>query len=199
MHAGEEKGWDVLAGLDPEKVCQEALVTCNRNNGIYTLKSFGMDLCISPKEKNILSNAPDSDMLLNDLNLYSILSFLWYLANAKGIPFSGKLVRPENLKGGGLFSKGTHVLPLERISKKYNKNIEGFHLRGRELCCEQLEYGDASIKLLPLPRIPVTLIFWKGDKEFPPRTDLLFDSTSEFQVPIDILWSIAMMSVLIML
>ena len=62
-----------------------------------------------------------------------------------------------------------------------------------------MNYGDASVELLPLPRIPVTLILWLSDYEFPARADLLFDSTCEQRLPLDVIWSIAMMSVLVML
>jgi hypothetical protein len=40
---------------------------------------------------------------------------------------------------------------------------------------------------------------WLEDDEFPARLDLLFDSTCAMHLPTDIIWSIAMMSVLIML
>ncbi|MBI3593004.1 MAG: DUF3786 domain-containing protein, partial [Nitrospirae bacterium] len=46
---------------------------------------------------------------------------------------------------------------------------------------------------------PVALILWAADEEFPSRVDLLFDSTCELQLPLDIIWSIAMMSLLLML
>jgi hypothetical protein len=59
--------------------------------------------------------------------------------------------------------------------------------------------GDASIKLFPLPRIPVVLTLWLEDEEFPAGADLFFDSTCDLQLPTDIIWSIAMMSILIML
>ncbi len=71
--------------------------------------------------------------------------------------------------------------------------------KGKELCAEVLGFGDASLKLLPMPRIPVTLILWSADEEFPPRADLLLDGSCEIQLPIDIIWSIAMISVLVML
>jgi hypothetical protein len=50
-----------------------------------------------------------------------------------------------------------------------------------------------------MPRIPVTLILWLSDEEFPARADLLFDSTCEIHLPLDILWSIAMMTILVFL
>jgi len=55
------------------------------------------------------------------------------------------------------------------------------------------------LKLLPMPRVPVILILWLEDEEFPSRAELLLDSTCELQIPLDIIWSISMLSVLVML
>ncbi len=199
MSMGEEKVWEVLSGLEPGDVCRGSQALYDGAKGVYTLKSFGWDIHVSTKDRSIFSDVSGSSVLFQELGEFSTLSILHYLAGAKDISLSGHLVRPDHLKGGHLFSRGTHVLPLNELSEKYHDDIDGFLLKGRTLGAEELQYGDCAIKLLPVPRIPVTLIYWKGDDEFPPRSDLLFDSTSEFQASIDILWSIAMMSVLIMI
>ena len=62
-----------------------------------------------------------------------------------------------------------------------------------------MKYGDASLRLYPLPRVPVVMTLWLEDEEFPPRVDLFFDTTCSMQMPVDMLWSVAMMSILIML
>ena len=142
-----------------------------------------------------------SNLLLNQLVFYSKISILVYLINSRNIPLSGELKKPNDISGGlPFFSQGTHVLPVDTISEKYgnNGNIQEFIRRGSELGGEQLNYGDASIRLFPFPRIPVVLILWKNDEEFPARANLLFDSTCELQLPIDIIWSTAMMSLLVM-
>jgi hypothetical protein len=119
--------------------------------------------------------------------------------NAKEIALSGRLIKPENIRGGEFFFQGSHMLPLGQLAGKNTNDKEGFITRGKELSGRLLEYGDASFEILPLPRIPVTLILWLSDEEFPARMDILFDSTCEIQVPLDIIWSIAMMSILVFL
>lgn len=91
------------------------------------------------------------------------------------------------------------MLPLENLAKKYGETKEAFMQRGKELCAEAQNYGDASIRLSPMPRIPIILILWLQDDEFPPRADLLLDSTCGYQLPLDIIWSLAMLSVLVMM
>ena len=91
------------------------------------------------------------------------------------------------------------MLPLDKLAERYGNDKAGFIEKGKKLNGNLMNYGDASVELLPLPGIPVTLILWLSDDEFPARADLLFDSTCEQRLPLDILWSIAMMSVLVIL
>lgn len=196
---GECRAWEMLDSLDPEKVCSRAKVSYYRMLNKYTLNMFGKNIIVSLTGKAIHNDSKESDLLLNKLSDYSRLSILWYLVSAKEIAFTKKLVRPEDLKGGNIYSKGTHILPLDKLADKYGSSIHGFLKRGMEIGGEVLNYGDASLRLFPFPRVPVTIILWKGDNEFSPRSDLLFDSTCELQLPVDIIWSTAMMSVLVML
>jgi hypothetical protein len=199
MSSGEEKAWEALANLDPGDVCRRAQAVFDSAEGLYTLKSFSRKISVSPRDKRIFSPGVENDVLMQRLGYFSRLSFLWYLVHAKDIPLSGKSVRPADLKGGQLFFRGTHVIPLERLAEIYCSRMEDFIMKGKDLSAEKLMFGDASIKLLPLPRIPVVLILWGGDEEFPARADLLLDSSCEFHLPLDIIWSVAMMSVLIMM
>ncbi len=199
MSPGEQKAWEILEKLNPNDVCRRADVIFDKASGLYTLKSYSMDFYISPKKREIFSNSAGSDVLLHKLGYFFKLSALCYLNNAKDIPLTERLVKPDNLRGGQLFFRGSHVLPLDKIAGKYGDNIKGFLTKGKNLSGEQLEYGDASLRLFPFPNVPVVVILWGADDEFPSRADLLFDSTSELQLLIDNIWSIAMMSILIML
>jgi hypothetical protein len=43
------------------------------------------------------------------------------------------------------------------------------------------------------------LLLWKKDPEFTARAGLLFDSSARLHLPVDVIWSTAMMSLLAML
>jgi hypothetical protein len=158
-----------------------------------------MDISIDPRNKRIQSDAAEGSLLLDKLGYFSRLSILWYLTGAKEIPLSGRLVQPENLKGGQIFFRGTHILPLDKLASRYGKDTEGFIKRGERLGGRRLAHGDTSIELFPFPRIPVVLILWGEDEEFPARADLLFDSTCQLHLALDVLWSTSMKSILIMM
>ncbi|MCG2710204.1 MAG: DUF3786 domain-containing protein, partial [Thermodesulfovibrionales bacterium] len=161
--------------------------------------SFGMDFSVHPGKREIKNIQPEGEIILKKYSYFFNLSALCYLINAKDIPLSGKLVKPAGLKGSDIFFRGSHVLPLDKIAERYGNDRTGFIEKGKNLNGNIMSYGDASVELLPLPRIPVTLILWLSDDEFGSRADLLFDSTCEQRLPLDVIWSIAMMSVLVVL
>lgn len=195
MSTGELKAWEILKTLDPADVCKRAGVRYDPANAGYTLRSLGKDFLLTLNDERMSGD----DLFLKRLGYFFRLSALCYLNSAMDIPSTGRLIKPSDLKGGQLFFRGAHVLPLDGLAAKYGTNVDGFLNKGAELGAGTEQYGDAALRLLPFPRIPVCLILWKQDDEFPARADLLLDSSSEMQVPLDILWSVSMMTVLAMM
>jgi hypothetical protein len=195
--SGEDQAWAKLVTLDPAEVCHRATARFDKQTETYTLKSYGCDISVSPKDKKIFSSSPKGNALLDRLD--SALTLLWCLASAHSLPLSGKLIKPESLPGGQIFVKGTHVLPLAPLAEKYAHAPEGFIESGKMWGGKTLDYGDAAIELWPLPQAPTTLILRTADEEFPALVNLLLDSNCEFQLPTDIIWSTCMMSATILL
>lgn len=199
VSSGEEKAWERLLNLEPSNVCKRAGVLYDRETASYILKSFGFDFSVSPLKREIRNLSEKGEIFTKRLAYFFNIPVLSYLVNAKEIPLSGRLIKPENIRGGEFFFKGSHLLPLDKVAEKYGNDRKGFTTKGREFSGRILDYGDTSFEFLPLPSIPVTLILWLSEEEFPARTDLLFDSTCEIQLPLDTIWSIAMMSILVLL
>lgn len=200
MHStGEEKAWDILSGLDYSDVSLNASVLPDKHGGFFRIRSFCTDFYVYPARKKIHTDSEWGNTVLKQYGYFFCHACLWYLVHAKNIPLTGRLVKPANLKEGGLFFRGTHELPLDRIGNLYGNDRNAFIRKGRELCGNLTSFGDVSFELFPLPRIPVTIILWLQDEEFPSRSEFLLDSSCEIHLPVDIIWSIAMLSVLVML
>ena len=39
------------------------------------------------------------------------------------------------------------------------------------------DYGDVAVTVSGFPRVPVTVVLWRGDEEFPPDGNMLFDGS----------------------
>jgi len=196
--SGENKAWSILETSNPDDLCRNASVAFDRESGCYLVKSYGVDFIVSLPDKRITSQSTGSDVLLQRLGGFFRLSILWYLTRAREIPCAGKLVKLQQVRGGDIFSRGSHVLPLEKVAAKYGRNKTGFLEKGKTLGGEEVKLADAAVRLYPFPRIPVVVALWLEDAEFPARADILLDSTCDLQLPTDVLWSVAMMSLLIL-
>ena len=199
MPSGEERAWEILSSLEPPTVCRNAGVLFDADAVSYTVRAFCHDFSVCIAEKHIKEASASAKFLRERYGYFFTYSCLWYLICAKNIPLSNRLVKPTNIRGGEMFFRGSHTLPLDSLANRYADDKDAFIQRGKDLCAEALNYGDASLRLFPMPRIPVVLILWQKDDEFPPRADLLLDSTCDIHLPLDIIWSVARMSILVMM
>jgi hypothetical protein len=196
---GEAKAWEALAERRPKDVCSGAGVSYDPSSRSYTIRSFGIDFTVSSEARTITSSDPRSTLFLDRYKDFFRLSILWYLTSAKDIPATGRLIRPLDVKGGQRFFSGTHVLPLDQIAERFGRDKVSFVAQGPKFGAEIAAFGDAAVRLSPLPRVPVTILLYFQDDEYPSRVTLFFDSTVDFQLSLsDIVWSVSMMATLVM-
>lgn len=199
VDAAQEQAWEALAQLDPKTVCERAAVVYAAESACYTCTSLGQNVVVDLAGRTLSCESPIGNLMLGRLGYFCRISILHYLVHARNLPLSGHLVSPADLASGQLYFRGSHILPTGQLAKAYGDSPERLVTRAKALGGHALDYGDAAVKLLPLPRIPVVLVLWRGDDEFPPRASLLFDATSEEHLAADIVWSTAMLSVLMFL
>lgn len=204
MESGIDMAWGMLLQREATDVCRDTPAEHDQEGGCYRLVSLGHEFMLCPEARSVTGTTPQACTLRERHSLYLDHALVWYMAAVGGmgkdIGRSGRLIRPSDLKGGHhFFTRGTHVLPLGELAARHGADAEGFLDKGQSLGGTLAQYADAAIELLPMPRVPVLLMLWLGDDEFPARADLLFDSSAEFMAPLDVLWAAAMLSVAAML
>ena len=199
MNTGEQHAWKKLTSLASDDVCSRTGAIFNRDSETYSLDLFDQRVDVSPGSCEIIGHTPQAEHLLTALSHFSRLSVLGFLIHAQDIHLSGRLVKPGELPGVDAMVRGSHTLPLDELSARYAENIEELLPRGQAYGGIPQDHGDASLLLHPFKALPVVLILWSGDEEFPARSDLLLDASSRYQAPPDILWCVMMLTVLAML
>ena len=109
------------------------------------------------------------------VSLVTRIMVLHYLIRGDGTPEKGDLIPYKEIPGGlmyaGVFERRM-VTPLLDV---FGQAPERFLEAGLAMGGETAALGDVSFSLRVLPRVPVTLVLWKGDEEFPPWIQVLFD------------------------
>jgi hypothetical protein len=182
-----EELWRQLIELEPQATAQRAECQYLGDSSSYKIVFLGGDFFVDLNNKTILpTEAGDKDKPAGFLEQLCILA---YLISARQLPLAGKLVGPEKLKGGQFFFRGPHALPTDKLEKTFGNEPELLFRPAEKLNAVRCDFGDASLRLLVFPRIPVTFVIWAGDEEFAARASILFDQTAGEQLPLDALGS----------
>jgi len=128
---------------------------------------------LDPEQETIREIEPDPSRALSQA--FQIL-LIRYLASPETRVLGTEITEKE-LPGGPTFFQGPHELQLGPLLERFGKDAAGFTRRGLELGGQQVEHGDAAVKFLPFPEIPVTIILWEADEEFPASASILFDKS----------------------
>jgi hypothetical protein len=180
--------WDKLSQLHPTDVCNRAEAIYNPAREGFVLPVYNLRYLILPKQRRILRVQWNDQSVEEGLPPYFCLMVLVYLTEAKDLKPNHSWVSEKDLKGGSTFFRGPHSLWVTELEDLYGKNPPAFLEAGRRLGGSEILYGDKGFALEVFPRIPLAYILWKGDEEFPPRIGVLFDSTIESHLPLDIIW-----------
>jgi hypothetical protein len=186
VHSVHPALWEGFAQADSsEEICRRSGAQFDESSGSYLIaflqehyRIVPSNLAVEPVSGPIPEGAPSIDLQV---------ILITYLLNAQEIPLTDKLVAGSSLKGGQCFFQGAHGFPLDPLLAQYGRDIEGFLNRGVSLGATQERYGDAGLRFAALPRVPVVMVLWGGDEEFPPRLSVLFDASIDQHLPLDVI------------
>lgn len=102
---------------------------------------------------------------------------LHYLTQAKGIPLSNKLVSFQELPEGANYFPTFAKRSIEPLVKHFGREPHRLIEAAERLGGHKVDYGDVAVAINGFKLVPVTIVLWRGDEEFPPRGNILFDAT----------------------
>ncbi len=192
--------WEQLDKLDGIKKAQRAKCQYLTNPVRYIVTLLNAEYVVNLSDKNIVSSRSGSPQSTGHLTVEPAefleqLCILAYLINARDLPLADKLVGAETLPGGQFFFRGLHSLPTEKLKNVFGNCPEVLHRVSAQFDAERCEFGDASIRLYVLPRLPLTIVIWRHCEEFDARASILFDQTAASQLPLDALLAAANLTV----
>lgn len=186
IHTVHPKLWERLSQLDPADVCRRSGAQFDEGSGSYCIDYLQERYRISPSSRTIalIQGTPSPEDPSIDLKVILIT----YLINAQEVPLADKIVAGSSLTGGKCFFQGSHQFPLDPLIERYGRDTEGFLDRGVSFGAARERYGDVGLRFAVLPRVPVIMVLWGADEEFPARLSCLFDASIEQHLPLDAIY-----------
>jgi hypothetical protein len=177
--------WEQLEKLDHADTARRAGCQHLSDPERYLLTMLNTDYIVRMDGRSI--SAVEAASTERPAEFLEQLCVLAYLINSKDQPLSGKLINGLQLPGGQFFFRGVHCLPTEKLEEIFGDHPKALLEAAKPLRAEKSEFGDASVCLRILPRVPVTVVVWGRDEEFEARASILFDKTAADHIPLDAL------------
>jgi hypothetical protein len=94
-------------------------------------------------------------------------------------PVSGRWIAFQELVGGQGYYQAFKKRVLKRIERKYGQTPDALLESAMRFKGEKSDLADVAVKIEPFDGAHVLLEIWRGDDEFGPSVDMLFDKSIE--------------------
>jgi len=116
---------------------------------------------------------------------------VYYLATSDGSYPTGAWHSFASLPDGQFYWRAFQGYTGDALSRRVGERSTGLaeaiaSIGGRPLSVEELSTNADRAWVVPaLPRVPIAILWWDADDEFPSRAEMLFDATAPNHLPID--------------
>ncbi len=189
----EERGYDkayaLAYKLAGEKLAQidDIAEQCRKSGAAYR-ESIGKKLITLPYlSRSHLVTLPDTEISLVEsqekVPLREKLLILHYLITARGTPAANKQITFRELPAGNVYFPTFTQRTITPLMNHFGKEPERLLTISAKLGGRKADYGDVGVTIYAFPRVPITIIFWRGDEELAPQGNILFDATVSDYLP----------------
>ena len=138
----------------------------------YSVKFLADTYTVELKEKRVISlscNVPAKD--------YTAILILHYLLKKlKGLPsVKGEWISFRELSGGAGYYPVFKKRVIGTIMRKFKADPRALLESLERLCGKKTQVADVSVALEVFDQVPILITFWKGDDEFGPEANVLYD------------------------
>ncbi|MDO8720666.1 MAG: DUF3786 domain-containing protein [Syntrophales bacterium] len=163
-----------LPYYDPEEMCRNAGAELLAPNGAKNIvfPFFVKKVNIAYPEGTVVYDEGADSIPPQEQGL-----ILHYLLGVNHLPLTGELITFREIPSGEFYYQPFLTRAQVPLVNTFGYDHELFLKAGKKLGGKEMEVGDASMTFHPFPKIPITLILWKGDEEFSPVGNILYDSS----------------------
>ncbi|MFH1639317.1 MAG: DUF3786 domain-containing protein [Chloroflexota bacterium] len=166
-----------LSSADPAEIAGRS--GAEYRGGSLYIKYLGATCRISLPDVEIAEENREN------LPLREKILVLHYLLTAGGKTLTGSLITFKELPEGANYFRTYQARTLKPLTNSFGKEPGKLLDVAREMGGVKAEFGDISATVPAFPHVPITFVIWKGDSEFPPEANILFDKSITGCLPVE--------------
>lgn len=141
-----------------------------------------------PDQEFSYSKTPEKEVPIQEQIL--LLHYLYGALSSKGTTVTGEWISFQEVPDGKFYLDAFHRRARDPLIRAFGEKPRLLERSAKELFqAVPADQGDISVVIQALPLVPIELIIWVGDDEFPPSGNILFDrSIIEILSAEDVAW-----------
>jgi len=168
---------EALGGLDPAAISRRAGVPF-QNDG-FDVDLLGKTYRMAWPE--LLLAFSDGTECPEEL----LIMVLDYLARSDGTEPTGAWIGFQELPSGSFYRNAFQGYTGEQLVKDLGASLAAFRRGAENFEGDPIDLGDAAYTFRALPHVPLAVVWWDGDEEFPANATVLFDRSASHYLPTD--------------
>ena len=119
---------------------------------------------------------------------------LHYMLGPAPAALTDNWISYREIPGASFYYSAFVKRAIDPLKKVFGQNVKGLLRTGEILGGQSIDTGDVGYEFRLLPHVPVRLILWAGDDEFPAEANMVFaENIKEILSPEDIAWLAGML------
>ncbi|MDP3880384.1 MAG: DUF3786 domain-containing protein [Dehalococcoidales bacterium] len=164
-----------LAGID------DIEAQCRRSGTEYRVEGDQKSIIVRYLDRPYRISLPGGEIALVDgaaeVPVRDRILILHYFLRAKGTPLSNNLITLRELPEGSGYFPTFFNRTSQPILNHFGKNPALLIDASRGMGGYPADLGDTAVTIKAFTYVPITIVLWRGDDEFPAQGSVLFDAT----------------------
>jgi hypothetical protein len=166
-----ERNPDLVARFSGADLIREAEAST-----YFTFAFLNQVLRITLPDFKVLSDKTGEEIPIQQQIL--VLHYLHGAWSSSGAEPTGEWISFQEVPDGRFYLDAFHRRAKNPLVQTFGEKPRLMaELAEKAYGSEPFDQGDVSVIVRPFPLVPVALILWEGDEEFPPEGNILFDHT----------------------
>jgi hypothetical protein len=121
----------------------------------------------------------------DEINTFDLTMLAYYFDVSDGAPMTNEWIAFNQIPGGMFYAQAFQGYSGDELAKAFGNNSEAFMNANEKLGGRREFFGNLAYSFQVLPRVPIMVVCWLGDEEFPPSYRMLFDSNAHHHLVTD--------------
>jgi hypothetical protein len=119
------------------------------------------------------------------ISTFDLTMLAYYFEITDGTPMAGKWIAFNQLPDGKFYAQAFQGYTGDVLARAFSNDADAFIEVNERLFGRREFFGNLAYSYQVLPRVPLLVVCWLGDEDFPPSYRILFDANASHHLTTD--------------